>query len=204
MAVLGSPAPVVYLPPLLLAGVVTGAVTGGASILLVQRVPWGGGKLTPFRNPFVVLFLVSRRMIDRQTQYTGGIIHDPSYTPGSPACWPSPLSDRLRSAGRESVPTPGPGETLPTPGPEETAPAPTPEPTPESDPYDAVRSYWTEAQLTQAWGPNQDGEHLFFHPVIAYPQWPSTTAPPPSPKRRGLDDWMLTVEEYKKDFEQPL
>ena len=42
MAVLGSPAPVVYLPPLLLAGVVTGAVTGGASILLVQRVPWGG------------------------------------------------------------------------------------------------------------------------------------------------------------------
>ena len=42
MAVLGSPDPVVYLPPLLLAGVVTGAVTGGASILLVQRVPWGG------------------------------------------------------------------------------------------------------------------------------------------------------------------
>ena len=42
MAVLGSPVVVVYLPPLLLASVVTGAVTGGASILLVRRVPWAG------------------------------------------------------------------------------------------------------------------------------------------------------------------
>lgn len=39
MAVLGSPAIAVYLAPLLLASVVTGAVTGAASILLVQRVP---------------------------------------------------------------------------------------------------------------------------------------------------------------------
>ena len=38
-AVLGSDAPLVYLPPLLLCSLVTGAVTGGASILLVQRVP---------------------------------------------------------------------------------------------------------------------------------------------------------------------
>lgn len=37
--VLGSPAPVVYLPPLLLCSLVTGAVTGGASILLVRRLP---------------------------------------------------------------------------------------------------------------------------------------------------------------------
>ena len=36
--VLGSPAVVLYLPPLLLASIVTGAVTGAASILLVQRV----------------------------------------------------------------------------------------------------------------------------------------------------------------------
>ncbi|WP_294474363.1 hydrolase [uncultured Intestinimonas sp.] len=100
--------------------------------------------------------------------------------------------------GGESVPTPGPGETLPTPGPEETAPAPTPEPTPESDPYDAVRSYWTEAQLTQAWGPNQTVEHLFFHPVIAYPQWAFHDCPSPQSQKEGLDDWMLTVEEYKK------
>ena len=100
--------------------------------------------------------------------------------------------------GGESVPTPGPGETLPTPGPEETAPAPTPEPTPESDPYDAVRSYWTEDQLTQAWGPNQTVEHLFFHPVIAYPQWAFHDCPSPQSQKEGLDDWMLTVEEYKK------
>ena len=40
-----------------------------------------------------------------------------------------------------------------------------------ADPYDAVRSYWSEDQLTQAWGPDQVVEHLFFHPIIAYPQW---------------------------------
>ncbi len=39
MGVLGSPAIAVYLAPLLLASVVTGAVTGAASILLVRRVP---------------------------------------------------------------------------------------------------------------------------------------------------------------------
>ena len=43
------------------------------------------------------------------------------------------------------------------------APAPTPTPTP--DPEEAVRTYWSEDQLTQAWGPNQVVEHLFFHPV---------------------------------------
>lgn len=42
MAVLGSPAIAVYLSPLLLASVVTGAVTGAASILLVRRIPWAG------------------------------------------------------------------------------------------------------------------------------------------------------------------
>ncbi len=39
MAVLTSPAPVVYLPALLLCSVVTGAVTGLVSALLVHRVP---------------------------------------------------------------------------------------------------------------------------------------------------------------------
>ena len=39
MAILGSRAPLVYLPALLLASLLTGAVTGCASILLVQRVP---------------------------------------------------------------------------------------------------------------------------------------------------------------------
>lgn len=39
VALLASPAIAVYLAPLLLASVVTGAVTGAASILLVRRVP---------------------------------------------------------------------------------------------------------------------------------------------------------------------
>jgi len=37
--VLGTSAPLVYLPPLLLASLVTGTVTGAAVILLVHRVP---------------------------------------------------------------------------------------------------------------------------------------------------------------------
>ena len=41
MAVLASPAIAVYLAPLLVASLFTGAVTGGASILLLRRVPWG-------------------------------------------------------------------------------------------------------------------------------------------------------------------
>ena len=39
IAVLGNPAIAVYLAPLLLASVVTGAATGAASILLVRRIP---------------------------------------------------------------------------------------------------------------------------------------------------------------------
>jgi uncharacterized membrane protein len=42
MAVLGSRAPLVYLPPLLLCSLVTGAVTGGASMLLVHRISLPG------------------------------------------------------------------------------------------------------------------------------------------------------------------
>lgn len=39
IVVLKSKAPLVYLPPLLLCALVTGAATGGVSILLVRRVP---------------------------------------------------------------------------------------------------------------------------------------------------------------------
>lgn len=39
LVVLGSAAPLVYLPPLLVMSLVTGAVTGGVSTLLVQKVP---------------------------------------------------------------------------------------------------------------------------------------------------------------------
>ena len=46
MGVLASPAIAVYLAPLLAASVLTGAVTGAASILLVRRVPWGNERGT--------------------------------------------------------------------------------------------------------------------------------------------------------------
>ncbi len=39
VAVMGSRAPLVYLPPLLLASIVTGAFTGWAAALLIDRIP---------------------------------------------------------------------------------------------------------------------------------------------------------------------
>ena len=44
MGVLASPAIAVYLAPLLVVSLFTGAVTGAASILLVRRVPFGEGR----------------------------------------------------------------------------------------------------------------------------------------------------------------
>ena len=79
------------------------------------------------------------------------------------------------------------------------APAPTPTPTP--DPEEAVRTYWSEDQLTQAWGPNQVVEHLFFHPVIAYPEFTFSSAVPEN-RQRGLVDWMLTADEFKKILDE--
>ena len=67
-----------------------------------------------------------------------------------------------------------------------------------ADPYDAVRNYWSEDQLTQAWGPDQVVEHLFFHPIIAYPQWAFHDCNASQDQRYGLDDWMVTADEYKK------
>ena len=87
-----------------------------------------------------------------------------------------------------------PGQSQPAATPE---PTPEPTPTPAADPYDAVKHHWSQAQLTQAWGPEQPVEHLFFHPVIAYPEF--TFSPAISATRQaGLDDWMITVEEYNK------
>lgn len=62
------------------------------------------------------------------------------------------------------------------------------------DPDDTVRSYWKEEDLTQEWGANQVVEHLFFHPVVAYP----SLAFDGDDKANGIDDWMVTVDEYNK------
>ena len=77
-------------------------------------------------------------------------------------------------------------------------PTPEPPPTPVPNPYEAVMNYWSADQLTQAWGPNQPVEHIFFHPIIAYPTWAFRDCKIPQSQREGLDDWMVTVDEYNK------
>lgn len=77
-------------------------------------------------------------------------------------------------------------------------PEPEPEPEPVGDPYDAVKNYWKPEQLTQAWGPDQVVEHLFFHPIIAYPKYAFHESGASQSQRYGLDDWMVTVDEYNK------
>ncbi len=108
------------------------------------------------------------------------------------------------ACGGETVDTPAPSDTqqaaaLPFDTPA-SVPAPTPEPTPtpRADPEEMVRNYWSEEQLVQAWGPDQVVEHLFFHPVIAYPQWAFHDCPSSRSEKDGLDDWMVTVDEFNK------
>ncbi len=88
-------------------------------------------------------------------------------------------------------------ETPTTPDAPGTEPQPEPQPT-DADPYDAVRNYWKPEQLTQAWGPDQVVEHLFFHPIIAYPKYAFHECGASQSQRYGLDDWMCTVDEYNK------
>lgn len=92
----------------------------------------------------------------------------------------------------------GAGRTDPTPTPDagEVTATPEPTPTPAADPYDAVKNYWSADQLTQAWGPEKPVEHIFFHPAIAYPKWAFFEGPATQSEKLGLDDWMVTVDEY--------
>ena len=92
----------------------------------------------------------------------------------------------------ETTPSPAPEETVsPEPSPEEAepgdaeetpAPDETPEPAPAPDPVVKLVPY--------------DGvvEHLFFHPAVAYPE----LAFDGDAKEKGIDDYMVTVSEYKK------
>lgn len=41
-------------------------------------------------------------------------------------------------------------------------------------------------------------EHLFFHPIIAYPQWAFHDCSATQSEKEGLDDWMVTVDEFNK------
>ena len=101
-----------------------------------------------------------------------------------------------------TVSTTTPTETAGPTGPSE-PPAEPPAETaaPAVDPEDAVRNYWKPEQLTQAWGPNQVVEHLFFHPVIAYPEFAFTSPTISADQKKGLDDFMVTADEYVKILE---
>ena len=78
-----------------------------------------------------------------------------------------------------------------TPPPESETPEGSAEPTPTPEPT-------TPPVPLVAWGANQVVEHIFFHPVIAYPQWAFHDCPASQEQRYGLDDWMVTVDEYNK------
>ncbi len=93
------------------------------------------------------------------------------------------LTLSMAACGGKPEPTPTP---TPEPTPVET-PTPTPEPQPTDPPVPLV-----------AWPTNQVVEHLFFHPVIAYPQWAWHDCSSSQSQKNGLDDWMVTVEEYNK------
>ena len=66
---------------------------------------------------------------------------------------------------------------------------PAPEPTPDVVPDDAVP---TDPPVPLVpWPTDAVVEHLFFHPVIAYPQWAFHDCGASESERYGLDDWMV-------------
>ncbi|WP_251447177.1 polysaccharide deacetylase family protein [Vermiculatibacterium agrestimuris] len=77
------------------------------------------------------------------------------------------------------------------------SPEPVPTATEEPVPEDSVQPTTPPVPLVP-WGPDQVVEHLFFHPVIAYPQWAFHDCPSSQSQKEGLDDWMVTVDEYNK------
>ena len=81
-------------------------------------------------------------------------------------------------------------------------PTETPAPEPTANPEEAVRTYWSQDQLTQAWGPDQVVEHLFFHPVIAYPEFAFGSPTISEDQKKGLDDYMVTVDEFNKILDE--
>ena len=101
-------------------------------------------------------------------------------------------------ADAPSEETAPPQETAQAAAPEIPEPEPEPEPAPEQEPY-----IISDPTVMPA-GSTRDGvtyveyngivEHLFFHPVIAYPE----QAFDGDHMSDGYDDWMVTVGEYNK------
>ncbi len=86
----------------------------------------------------------------------------------------------------------------------EPEPEPEPQPEPEPEPEPVVEEYVILDPTVEPEGGERDGvkyiaytgivEHLFFHPVIAYPE----LAFDGDYQSDGLDDWMVTVDEFWK------
>lgn len=100
-----------------------------------------------------------------------------------PACGPAPseVSDRSPAGQTEPEAPEVPEET-----------APEPEPYVISDPTIQPKGSVRDGVTYVAW----DGivEHLFFHPVVAYPE----LAFDDDAQANGIDDYMVTVNEYNK------
>lgn len=109
----------------------------------------------------------------------------------------SGCSNGSRGMGRTQLHSAAGGATPPA---ATLAPTVTPEPSPSSPAIDGPNADEPDAIPAGyvAWGPNQVVEHIFFHPVIAYPQWAFHDCAASKSQRDGLDDWMVTVEEYNK------
>lgn len=106
--------------------------------------------------------------------------------------WPAAVLALLLALGLAAC-----GQPVSAPSGEEASPIPEKnrEPVTEAlDPEDAVRTYWSPEELTQEWGPQQVVEHLFFHPLVCYPE----QAFDGDSQANGIDDWMITVEEYNR------
>ncbi len=117
---------------------------------------------------------------------------EPQPVPDAPA--PDPVQDPAPPAGEPEDPEPEP-EPEPEPDPE-----PDPEPV-EKEPYEILDP------TVMPEGGERDGvayaaydgivEHLFFHPIIAYPE----LAFDGDSEEKGLDDYMVTVGEFHKILE---
>ena len=104
----------------------------------------------------------------------------------------------MTACGQQAEPSAENAPSLPVEAPEAVPEIPEPEPEPEPAPY------VISSPTVMPEGGTKDGvtyveyngvvEHLFFHPVIAYPE----QAFDGDHMSNGYDDWMVTVGEYNK------
>lgn len=69
------------------------------------------------------------------------------------------------------------------------AATPEPTPTPAADPYDAVRTYWSADQLTQAWAPTRRWSTCFSTPSSPILSMPFPTQCPTTARWGWTSGW---------------